>query len=143
MSLYARDQQIKTVGFVVLVKQIQKNTKRVCTVCKFDGSFTRHKTCPQTVNGSRCYGSWDESHSPKAQIQLLVENISDTLGELVTTSMGEVEKAIEMGIFPRNLGACGKMYGKPCPMIDYCWKGKKDGLHIAPERIIVAKPNKK
>lgn len=134
LALYAKDQGIKKVGFAVLVKQIRKNTKRICLSCGFDGSWVRHKTCPQTVNGARCRGAWDESFSPKAEVQLMVENIPDNVGELVESSMSEVERAIEAKLFPRNLGACGKMYGKPCPYIDYCWKGNKDGLEIAPER---------
>ena len=134
LSLYARDQRIKKIGFAVLVKQIQKNTKRVCTVCSFDGSWVRHKTCPQVTNGTRCSGAWNESYSPKANVQLMVEDFNPDIGELVHASMSEVEKGIEAGIYPRNLGACGKMYGKPCPYIDYCWKNDKTGLEIAPER---------
>ena len=134
LALYARDQGISKVGFAVLVKQIQKNVKRICLSCGFDGSYVRHKTCPEIVNGVRCRGAWDESYSPKAQTQLMVEDITDHVGKLVESSISEVENAIEAGIYPRNLNACGKMYGKPCVYIDYCWRGKKNGLEIAPER---------
>lgn len=134
LAVYAKDQGIKKAGFAVLVKQIQKNVKRTCTTCGFDGSRVRHKTCPEIVNGSRCYGVWDECYNPKAQVQLMVENVSDHVSQLVESSMSEAERGIEAGIYPRNLNACGKMWGKPCPYIDYCWKGKKDGLEIVPER---------
>jgi hypothetical protein len=133
LALYARDQQITKVGFAVLVKQIQKNTVRTCLSCSFDGSLVRHKTCPNIVNGLRCHGEWDESHSPKAVVQLMVEDIPSNLGELAHDSMCQTEKAIEHEVYPRNLRACGKVYGKPCQYIDYCWKGDDSMLEYKEE----------
>lgn len=133
LALYARDHKIEKVGFAVLVKQIQKNTKRICNSCSFDGSFVRHKTCPNIIDGSRCRGNWSESHSPKALVQLMVGDTPDALGELVNSSICEVEKAIELKVFPRNLRACGKIYGKPCQYFDYCWKNDDSMLEYKPE----------
>lgn len=133
LSLYAQDQGIKKIGFAVMVKQIQKNTVRICLSCKFDGSHVRHKTCPQIVNGTRCHGSWDESHQPKAITQLMVENVQPIAKELISESISQVEAGIEAGVYPRNLKACGKIYGKPCPYINYCWKGQQDGLELKEE----------
>lgn len=133
LHLYAHDQGIDKIAFAVLIKQIQKNTKRICTVCGFDGSFVRHKSCPQITNGDRCRGSWDESYAPEAKTQLLIADVQPTTKELVTSTITEVERAIEGGIYPRNLRACGKIYGKPCPYINYCWKKDKQGLEHKPE----------
>lgn len=133
LALYAQDQGVTKVGFVVLNKQISKNTKRVCNDCNFDGSLVRHKTCPNIVNGKRCHGDWTETHSPEARIQLLVEDLPPINKQLIEESITEVENGIKNEVYPRNLKACGKIYGKPCPYINYCWKGDASGLELAPK----------
>jgi len=142
LALYARDQKIEVAGFVVLVKQIRHNTKRLCVSCGFNGSHVRHKTCPEIINGTRCGCAWNESHNPEAQIQLIVNNVPAINGELVESSISEVEAAIDLKLFPRNLKACGKIYGAPCKYIDYCWKKSKTGLEYKEEVKPQTKENK-
>lgn len=133
LALYAKDHGISQVGFVVLNKQIQRNTKKICERCNHNGSNRQFKTCPKIINGQRCHGNWIETYNPKARIQLMVENVPEINKELIEESICETEKGIKAGVFPRNLKACGKIYGKPCPYINYCWKGDKTGLEVKPK----------
>lgn len=133
LALYAADQNITKAGFIVLIKEIDSQTKRNCLSCKFDGSHVKHKSCPNIVNGSRCHGVWNESHSPKARIQILVDNVPEINKDLISTSISEVENGIKHDVYPRNLKACGKMYGKPCPYINKCWQNDDTGLEYKEE----------
>ena len=128
LALYAASEGYEKAGFIVMVKEIRKNTKKICKTCNFNGSFTRHATCPQTVNGKRCRGEWDKSFSPEGQIQLIIDDVPKVNKDLIQESLSQVEAGIKAGIFPRNLKACGKMYGKPCPYINKCWKNDEIGL---------------
>lgn len=133
LALYAASEGCTQAGFVVMVKQINKNRRKVCKKCQFNGSFTRHKTCPQVINGNRCHGRWNESINPEVIIQMIVDDIPKRNMELVTNSITLCEKAISDGIYPQNLGTCGKFYGKPCPYLNYCWHGECTGLEVKPE----------
>lgn len=133
LALYTKDQGLTKAGFIVLIKEIDSQTKRICSVCKFDGSYTKHKTCANTVNGKRCYGNFIETHRPKANIQILVDNIPEINQSIVEESISQTELAIERGIYPRNLKACGKMFGKPCAYINKCWKNDNFGLEYNKE----------
>lgn len=140
LALYAASEGLTKAGFIVLVKQIQKNRVKICSKCSFDGSFTRHRTCPKTVDGIRCKGAWNETLAPEAQIQVIIDDIPPLNKELITTSIKDTEALIEASTirdsygkivetrFPRNLDACGKIYGKPCPYINKCWKNEENGL---------------
>lgn len=133
LALYANDQQLETAGFVVLIKEIDQQTIRLCTACKFDGSLVKHKTCPNIVNGARCHGDWHESYNPKARIQLLVDKIPEINKQLISDSLSQVESGIRSNIYPRNLKACGRIYGKPCPYIKKCWQNDETGLEYNKE----------
>lgn len=133
LALYAHSEGLTKAGFIVLVKQIEKNRVKICQKCGFNGSFTRHKTCPQTTNGERCRGTWTETTDPEANIQVIIDDIPEINKTLITDSMEQTEELIKAGQFPRNLGACGKIYGKPCIYIDKCWKNKDNGLVYVPK----------
>lgn len=128
LSLYAASEKIDKVAFCVLVKSIQKNRVKICKKCKFNGSYSQHKTCPKIHNGTRCHGCWSESVKPEAIVQLMVADVDRIAQVLVGDSIRDVEACVEKGLYPRNLQACGKIYGKPCPYINYCWKNDKSGL---------------
>lgn len=137
LALYCKDQGITKAGFVVLIKTLNSKTVRLCSVCKFDGATSKHKTCPNDVDGKRCHGAWNESHQPEANIQLLVEDMPKATEDLVDDSIRQVELGIQAKIYPRNLKSCGRIYGKPCPYFNKCWKNSNEGLEIKPEE----KPN--
>lgn len=130
LALYCEDQGIKKAGFVVLIKTLNAKTVRTCTSCKFDGSSSKHKTCPNDINGKRCHGTWDERHEPEANVQLLVGEMPKATEALVKDSICQVESGIAAKIYPRNLKSCGRIYGKRCPYFDKCWNNSNKGLEI-------------
>ena len=58
------------------------------------------------------------------QIQIFIDDVDKHIGDITHQSITDTEKLIETGIFPRNLSACGKIYGKPCIYHDKCWRKK-------------------
>lgn len=114
--------------YVVFNKTVKKNRVKTCSVCEQDGTGKRHKTCDAVYDGERCNGEWLETISPEIIPQILIDDISEHTRELVESSYQAVEDAVEKKVFPRNLSACGKQFGKPCDYINLCWHGDMRGL---------------
>lgn len=130
LALYCKDQGIETAAFVVLVKTLVAKTVRTCNSCGYDGSSAKHKTCPNEIDGKRCHGAWSECHQPEAYVQLMVAKMPKVTEQLVTDSIREVERAVEAKVYPMNLKSCGRIYGRPCPYYNKCWKGSNEGLEV-------------
>lgn len=133
LPLYASSEGLTRAGFIVMVKEIKKNRIKICTKCGYDGSHRQFKTCENTKSGIRCHGTWDENVSPEVILQIIIDDIPQHNKDLITDSITETEKLIATGIFPRNLNACGKIYGKICPYYKYCWHKDKEGLDTEPK----------
>jgi PD-(D/E)XK nuclease superfamily len=132
LALYSHTEKIDTVAFIVLNKTIRFN--KTCSKCGYDGSFTSHKTCPSdSPTSGRCHGVFNKSVDTSKVIQLIVGKSPILTKQMIVDSMEQVEKAIKAKIYPRNLTACGRMYGKPCPYINKCWGNKDDGLETIEE----------
>lgn len=130
------------IGFIVLYKQIQKNRKKICSVCEFDGSGARHKTCNNEVSSDpykepsleswptkRCNGEWKQTIDPKARIEVILNQPKDVMENLVLDSMDGTNEAIKAGIFTPNLQACGDFNSDyRCPYYNLCHEGKDDSL---------------
>ncbi len=138
LYVHALEEKYKTrkAGFIVLSKAIQKNRKKICSVCGNDGSGARHKTCNADVRfedgdlGSkfvRCNGAWIETINPKAKIDVIIDDIPEQLENIVLENFDNVEKLIDTGVYVRNLGNCIKPYG-PCTFYNLCHHNKMDGL---------------
>lgn len=124
----------RTAGFIVLSKQIQKNRKKICSVCGNDGTGGRHKTCDAMVlkpakftKEERCNGAWVETINPKAKIDVIIDEIPEQLENIVLENMDSVNKMLSNGIFTRNLNSCVKPYGK-CVYYDKCYNNSDKGL---------------
>lgn len=128
LCLYAHHLGLDKIGFIVLNKRINRNSVKICKKCKYNGTHVRHKTCPQEVDGKRCHGTWEETTAPEAKIQVIIDRVPEAYQSLTMQSIGEVEHGIQQKVFPANLNACDKMYGKPCPYKEYCLYGKTEGL---------------
>jgi len=110
-------------SYVVFLKNIVKNRSKVCSKCGFDGSGARFKTCNNLVNGDRCNGEWVEKLNPKAEMQLLVNEIPQTVEHFVVDNIETVNTAIKSGIFTKNVNGCRDAgFGKPCDFFELCWK---------------------
>ena len=113
------------VGYIVLLKNIEKDKEKVCKVCQHHGQGS-HKTCDNIIEGKRCGGEWDMQLKLKGRIQVMVEELTETNMQANLDTVGGVTHAIKEGIFYRNTGSCLEFGG--CPYLNYCFKGKMDGL---------------
>lgn len=125
--------QTNKVGYIVFVKNIKKTKVKTCNKCGGDGSSTKHKTCPNEFNGSRCHGSYTETTTPEVDIQLLVKQISNNIQDLTIENTEQLIKSIliskENNCFPGNLNNCSNWYGGDCPYIDLCHKNRLTNLY--------------
>lgn len=123
---------IDGVGYIVLLKDINKNKKRYCKHCKFDGSKTKHKTCPQesySDNGGyeKCSSKeWDIQVNPDCDIDIIINQVTDAEEDIVIEKFDTANQSIKAGCFEPNYDSCFK-YGK-CDYYAHCHKGISDGL---------------
>jgi hypothetical protein len=134
LALYADSERTEKAAFAVMVKDISYRVVRVCSKCGYDGSQSRHKTCPAEVKGSRCGSEWNEKTEPRPVVQLLVDKVPTVTRDLVKDSISQAEAGIKAGVYPRNLRGCGRIYGKRCPYFEKCWKGSDKGLETIKEK---------
>ena len=118
----------RTAGFIVLSKTIQKNRKKICSVCGNDGTGARHKTCnAETVDGERCNGAWTETIDPKCKIDVIIDQMPEQLENIVLENFDGVSQMINNGIFIRNLNSCVKPYGR-CTFYNKFHNNSSEGL---------------
>lgn len=127
LSLYAADQGIDRIAFLVLCKTIKID--KTCSKCGFDGSGRKFKTCNNNVDGERCYGKWIMEPKPP-ETQILVSDVNTILQQNVQDSISQCEAAVSKKQFHKNLNNCGAIYGKPCPYFNHCYKNDNAGLTI-------------
>ncbi len=121
-------------AYIVFNKTVRKNRTRVCSVCGASGTGKRHKTCDKEVNKVRCNGEWTETIRPEVVPQVIIDNISERTRNTVEEAYSNVELLINSEVFPRNLTACFKQFGKPCPYIKLCWEDDSSGLKQEPPK---------
>jgi PD-(D/E)XK nuclease superfamily len=126
LGIYAHSLSLTRVGYFVFRKQILKNRTKICSVCSYDGSESRAKTCNNDLDGKRCNGDWTESTKPEVDIQIIFDTISPKMEDAVIENIDAVNKAIRAGIFVRNFEACQAPWGR-CPYFSLCRIGKDDG----------------
>ena len=123
LALYAHafgeKHQTNLCGFIVLGKRIIKNKTKICSVCKVEGTGSRARTCDQETDGIRCGGAWEESFKPEIMLQIIVDKISKERQQFVLENISEIDKAIQAGVFVKNLQSCIMPYGK-CSFYNIC-----------------------
>lgn len=114
------------VGFIVLYKKIQYNKIKICSKCSFNGNESKHTTCPNEINGSRCKGEWIITSSPEAELEFIPGTIDQYFEESVIENYEIILKNIENENFYRNWNACDEFSG--CPYKSLCHKNDKSSL---------------
>src|SRR5260221_362146 len=125
----------RTCAYIVFLKHMTKNKTKVCSICSFDGSGSKFKTCnneipmghgqPKTL---RCNGSWTETISPKAEIQIVIDTIPETVENMILDNVDAVNASIKSGIITRNLKGClNDGYNRRCQYFDICYNGDAKG----------------
>ncbi len=129
LALYGYAEEIQYGGFIVMLKSLKKDKTKVCSVCGHRGDTSRAKTCDNTTSaGKRCNGAWDEVVTPKAEIQIVLDQLPQTTQNLVLENFKDVNSGIKAQFFPKNLHTCDDWYGQPCPYKGVCWANSLDGL---------------
>jgi hypothetical protein len=122
---------IDGVGYIVLQKKINKNRKKICTSCEFDGSNGRHKSCPALWAGSnfteRCGGAWKTSIHPSCDIEIILNNVTAEAEDIVINTFDQTNEDIKAKKFAHNWDACFK-YGRPCEYRKLCHENSMEGL---------------
>lgn len=119
--------QTNKAGFLVLRKQVDKNRIKMCSKCNFNGSGSRHKTCPNDINGVRCNGEYIESINPKVNVQILIDKIPDQTEKIVMENYQQINDSIKAGHYVRNFASCDMPWG-PCPYKGLCFKNDDSDL---------------
>jgi hypothetical protein len=137
LSLYlhavSEEYDTRLAGYLVLNKRVKKNRVKICSVCGYNGTGARHKTCSHEVEGERCGGAWDEQLSFEINTQVIIDEIPEHFETMVLDNMDTVNHSIKTNVYPRNLGACVKPWGK-CDFYHLCHSDKMDGLIELPEK---------
>lgn len=124
--------KLDSAGFVTMSKHIIKNKTKICSVCGYNGSAGRHKTCPAEPNGTRCGGEWTETVDPEAKIDIIINTITPEAENLVLEVFDSANHSIKQGVFVPNLQACDEYNG--CEYKDLCWSGSMDGIEEVERR---------
>lgn len=139
LSLYVyavseKYENTRTCGFLVLNKNIQKNKHKKCADCGKDGTGQRHKTCDATLDTGRCGGEWIETIYPRANSQLIIQEVQEILVGRVIENFDEISKAIKAEVFPRSWGSCVKFNGAViCSFHSLCHQNSMEGLTVKKE----------
>jgi hypothetical protein len=121
------------VGFIVMYKTIEKNRKKICSVCQFDGSSTKHKLCNNLVAEKRCNGEYIETISPECKIDIILNKVETTEEDNIINTFDTAVLDIKAERFEQNREACIDKFGK-CQFYAYCHYGNEEGLITLPER---------
>lgn len=128
-------------GYVVFLKNISKNRTKKCSVCAFDGSGAKFKTCNNEVSGKRCGGEWIEVINPRCETQMIIDTIPEKFENMVIDNIAAVNSAISNNIFPKNLRGCkDNGFGRECEYFNICYSGDTTGF-IKKEETTDAKSN--
>lgn len=131
LTLYVHDLKDKfnttLCGYLVLNKRVKKNRVKVCSKCSYDGSEGRHKTCPNVIDENRCNGEWNIDLKFDINYQVIIDEVSTHVENIVLDNIDTVNNSIKYNIFPRNLGSCKKPWGL-CDYYHLCWNNSEKGL---------------
>lgn len=127
-AMKSGDYNTDLVGYVVLCKNIPKDTVSTCKTC---GNIknSSHKTCNALdANGKRCGGDWDEKTVPKPEVQVLVEKKDVNQINDLLIDYGNIILAMKQEIVYKNTSKCTNWYGGICPYFNACHKNDYSGL---------------
>jgi PD-(D/E)XK nuclease superfamily len=130
LYLHALESEFPTrmVGYIVLNKKVRKNKTKICQKCGVDGSTTAHKTCNNMIDGVRCHGEFDITIDPEIDVQIIVDEMPESVEQTVLANVDTVNTMINDKVFDKNEKSCNNWYGKQCPHFGLCHGGSMKGL---------------
>jgi len=132
LYVYAVENEVKsrTAGYIVLSKRLNKKRIKICSVCKYNGTGTKFKTCNNEIDGKRCNATWNEKLKISININVFIDEIPEKTEKLVMENYNIINNVIKRDTeFSHNFNNCDNVYGAPCPYKKYCWKGDKSDLN--------------
>lgn len=131
LTLYAFALGLSHVAFAVMLKSIKLNKEKVCSVCGYEAEpNNRAKTCTLEYRGKRCGEPWIEKVKPKAYTQIVKDEITSEVKNTVLETIEDINRAIKLEVYPRNLTRCNEMWGGTCPYLSICVFGQKECHHL-------------
>jgi len=110
LMIYAKDENVDNIGYIVMNKNVKKNTEKTCISCGFNGNGLRHKTCPNEIDSMRCNGDWEVFITPEIEMQILLGKVDKKKQSITFESIKSVEESIKNNIYPMNLNSSGICY---------------------------------
>lgn len=132
-------------GFLVLRKNLKKDITKVCKTCGFKAEEgSSHKTCYHEVETQvektnkkgevsistktvRCNGEWDKTVKFDAEVQIIIDNVSEAMQNMVLENVNDINTCVRNNVYPRNLSGCETNFGK-CDYFQKCHFGKESNL---------------
>ncbi len=141
-AMYSAEEKINDCAYVVLLKDINKNKQKACSICGHVGKGS-HKTCDAPINaslalktdreaGKRCGGEWKISIAPECEIQVVHGTITPEAQAVAAELQEQVQRAVDAKIFPCNVAQCHSQFGKACDYRNLKWKNDMTGLEVKP-----------
>lgn len=133
-------------GYFVVSKKLEKTIVKTCSVCGKVTDNNKLKSCDVVVReippeGRKkkptleyCGGKFDKDVTVVVPTQFIIDEIPQSMIDLVFENVDAVKKSIENEVFPRNFSACINKYGNKCAYYNYCRNNDSTGLTIMPER---------
>lgn len=115
------------VGFVVLCKNIPKESLHACTKCGIIKT-SRARTCDHILDGKRCSGEWKETKICKPVVQVLVQERTPEQIEELLNDVSNIVLGMKNAIVYKNSSKCSNWYGQDCVFKKVCWKKDFTGL---------------
>lgn len=148
--LYTLGDKYKTnlAGYAVFLKNINKNRKKICKICGFDGSGTKFKTCNNEImfginfmgpvkepKLERCNSEWIETIHPSCSVQIIIDEIDLKFQEQTIDEIGIINDRINTGVIERNLDGCeNDGFYRRCSYYNLCHSNSLEGLVVLEER---------
>lgn len=129
LALYAGEEKVDRVAYVVLMKNIKKNRIKICSVCGFRGMGS-HTTCNNEVAKKRCGGEWNVTILPECDIQVVHGEITPRAIEVASEVQTQIQRAVDEKVFFCNFAQCNSQFGKQCIYKNLHWKGDMTGLEV-------------
>lgn len=121
-----KEGHIEEAAYFVMSKKLGKNITKTCQSCGHVGEGS-HKTCDNVIEGKRCGGEWTKVKEFEVSTQLIVDNIPETVQNMVIENADYVKTMIKEEKFPKNFSSCNGKFGK-CQYFNLCWFGSDKNL---------------
>lgn len=128
LILYAIEENINKVMFIVIPKRIDVKFTKTCTVC---GAVcqSQHRSCAENdAEGKRCGGKFNTVIDKNIEIKVIKAEVTEEMKRRTLEIKAGVQKQIDSKVFICNFANCGNQFGKPCEYRDLYWKGDMTGL---------------